>query len=58
MKEDTFRRFNPESLKQFRMSQRELNHLPDLLDHGSEPANVLVADLGNSANRFLDLFTD
>src|SRR2546425_10423147 len=58
MKQDTFRRFDSQSLKQFRMSQRKLNHLPDLLDHGSQTAYVLVADLGNRANRFLDLLAD
>src|SRR6266550_1939143 len=58
MKQDTFRRFDSQSLKQFRMSQRKLNHLPDLLDHGSQTAYVLVADLGNSADWFLDLSAD
>src|SRR5437016_9162274 len=58
MKQDTLRRFDSQSLKQFRMSQRKLNHLPDLLDHGSQTAYVLVADLGNSADWFLDLFAD
>src|SRR6266516_4311995 len=58
MKQDTLRRLDSQSLKQLRMSQRELNHLPDLLDHGSQTANVLVTDLRNRTNWFLDLFTD
>src|SRR5438128_10333674 len=58
MKQDTSRRFDSQSLKQFRMSQRKLNHLPDLLDHGSQTAYVLVADLGNRADWFLDLLAD
>src|SRR5436189_4130853 len=58
MKQDTFRRLYSQSLKQFRMSQWELNHLTDLLDHGSQTAYVLIADLGNRTDWFLDLFTD
>src|SRR6266566_8908939 len=58
MKQDTFRRLDSQSLKQLRMSQRELNHLPDLLDHGSQTANVLVTDLGNRTDWFFDLFAD
>src|SRR5438046_3993350 len=58
MKQDTFRRLYSHSLNQFRTSQSDLNHLTDLLDHGSQTAYVLVADLGNRTDWFLDLFTE
>src|SRR5207302_11360864 len=58
VKQDTLRCFNPKSLKQFRMSQRELYHLPDLLNHGSQTSDVLVADLWYSPARFLDLLAN
>src|SRR5438309_1697907 len=46
MKQDSLGGLDTQSFKQLRMSQRELNHLPDLLDHRSQTAYVLVADLG------------
>src|SRR6266568_2082826 len=58
MQQDPLRCLDSQSLKQLRMSQRELDHLPDLLDYGSQTANVLVTDLRNRTDWFFDLFAD
>src|SRR2546422_5409977 len=58
VKQDSFRSLDAQSLEQLRMPQRKLNHLPDLLDYRPQPADVLITDLRNSADRFLDLLTD
>src|SRR5208283_3189646 len=39
--------FDPQFLKDLRVAQRELDHLPDQLEFPFEPANILVLDRGD-----------
>ena len=45
MEQDSFRRFYPKALEEFRMLERELDHLPYLLDLFFQTTYVLVSDL-------------
>src|SRR5881397_1879311 len=47
VQQHAFRRLHAEPLKQFWMTEGELDHLADLADLASEAADVLVVDLGD-----------
>ena len=42
VKENAFRRIDPQSFKDLGILQRKLYHLPDSLYLGTEPADILV----------------
>src|SRR5207244_11108435 len=52
VQQHAFRRFHAEPLKQFWMTEGELDHLADLADLAPQAADVLVVDLGD-LRRFL-----
>ena len=53
MQENPFWRFNTEALKDLRMLQWELDHLPDFLYLLLQAANILVGDLWDSLFYYL-----
>ena len=57
VEQHSLRRLDAELLEYLRVAERELNHLPDFLDLVLQAADVLVGDLGDSAEG-LSLFGD
>ncbi len=56
VEQNTFRGFDAETLEEFRVPERELDHLPDELELTVEPSDILVVDIpDNLALPFLGL---
>src|SRR3990172_9083132 len=56
MQQNTLWRLNAQTLKNFRMLQRKLNHLPDFLNLVLKTANVLISNFRNSLILYFNSF--